>query len=94
MAGNRALAPEVNPNRLGLGQQVADGQDDAVAADQRTVPDPLGAQDVRREGVRGNKRANADDGAQSVVQLVVVVFRLWLHDRPLPIFNDQLLRPV
>src|SRR6516164_4472777 len=47
------------PDRLGLGDEIADGQDEAVLADQYTAAGAFGAERPGREGVLRNRRPQA-----------------------------------
>ena len=79
VAGNDASAAVADPDGLGLGDQIADGEHQAVVADDDAVPRPLGAQRLGGEGVGGDDRLDADDRGQRLVEIVIVVVRLRLH---------------
>ena len=86
MAGHRAAVVEREPDRLGLGDQIADGQNEAVAANEDAVAGALGAERLRREGVGRNDRAHADHAGQRALEIVAIVLRLGLHrGRHLPV---------
>ena len=41
----------------------------------------LGTEDLGSEGIRRHQRPDANHGTQYLVQLVLVVVRLWMHGR-------------
>ncbi len=63
---------------VGLGDQIADGQDDAVLADQDAVADPLSAQRARGEGVGRHIGVQPHHRRQRPVQVEGIVLRLRL----------------
>ena len=75
MAGNDASAAVADPDGLGLGNQIADSEYQAIVADDDAVPRPLGAQRLGGEGVGWNDRLDADDRGQRLVEVIVVVVR-------------------
>jgi putative membrane protein len=79
VAGHHFAAAERDPDVVGLGDQIADGEHDAVAAHQHAMAGALRAQRLRRERVRRNGGADADHRGQSLVQLEIVVLLPGLH---------------
>ena len=59
VAGNGAAIAQADPDGFGLRDEIADGEHDAVFADQGAMPDALGAQDLGRERIGRNERADA-----------------------------------
>ena len=57
VAGHDAAVVEVQPDRLGLGDQIADGEHQAVLADQHAVAGALGAERLGGEGIGRDDRA-------------------------------------
>src|SRR5262249_57144011 len=74
-----ASAAAAQPNGLGLGNQIADGEHQSVAADQYSAPHPLGAQRLRREGVGGDDGLDPHHRGQRTIKIVVIVLWFWLH---------------
>ncbi|PPR22203.1 MAG: hypothetical protein CFH40_01400, partial [Alphaproteobacteria bacterium MarineAlpha10_Bin3] len=67
------------PDRARFGDQIADGEDQAVVADHGAVPDPLGAQHLRGHRVIGNLGADGDDRRQRPVEVVGNIARPGLN---------------
>src|SRR4029077_13261436 len=85
-AGPRAAVVEIEPDRLGFGNQVADGQHQTVAANEYAVTGALGAERLSRIGVGGNDGAQPDHGIERLFEIVAVIFRLRLRGgRHLPV---------
>ena len=91
--GHDAAVAQGEPDLLGLGDQIADGEHDAVFADQHAVAGALGAERLGGEGVGRHDRADADDGAERAIEIVVVVLRLRLRaGRHRPVRRRDILR--
>src|SRR3954468_20392026 len=74
------------PDGACLGDEVADGQDEAVVADYDAVADALGAEDLRGERVLRNLRAQLHDRVERPVQVEAPVLRTRAHlHRELPV---------
>ncbi len=69
------------PDRLGLGDQVADGEDEAVVADDDAVAGALGTEDRRGEGIFRNARLQSHDGVERALQIEFNVRRIGLQRR-------------
>src|SRR5262249_12388138 len=52
------------PDRLGLGDEVADSEDEAALADEHAAPGALGAENARGKGVLGNAGIKAHHGGE------------------------------
>src|SRR6185436_19806985 len=74
-ADHRALVGG-HPDRARLGDQVADGEDEAVLADDDAVADALGAEQRRGERVVGHDRAQVHHRVERAIELEAPVFRL------------------
>ena len=59
---HRAAVVECDPDRIRLGDQITDRQDEAVAANEDAIAGALGAERFRGEGVRRHDGAQADHG--------------------------------
>jgi len=81
MAGHHAAVVQVQPDRLGLGNQIADRQHHAILADQDGVARALGAERLRREGIARNDRVQAHHRGKGLIEIIAVVLRLRLHRR-------------
>jgi hypothetical protein len=57
------------PDRLGFGDQVADGEHQPILSDHHAVAHALGAQDRRGEGILGNLGAQCDDGIERRLEI-------------------------
>ena len=68
MGGNDAPVVARQPDLLGFGDQIADGQHQPVLADDHAAALPLGAQRRRREGVLGNRGMNLHDGLEGMIE--------------------------
>ena len=76
MARHRGAVMGVEPDRLRLGGEVADGEDEARLADDDTVARPLGAQNVGGECVRRNFRPQGHHRMEHPVEVVVDLVRI------------------
>ena len=86
MAGHGAAVVETEPDRLGFRNQVADGQHQAVAANEHAVAGAFGAERFRGVGVARNDGAKPHDGIEGLFEVVAVIFRLRLRGgRHLPV---------
>src|SRR6267142_5186135 len=54
MPRDGAAVTQAEPDRLGLGDEIADGQDQTVLADENPVAGPLGAERLGAEGIARN----------------------------------------
>ena len=72
MARRDAAVMHVDPDGLGLGDQVADREDQAVA-EQHAVAGALVAERLRGEGVGRDDGMQADDRGQRALEVVAVV---------------------
>jgi hypothetical protein len=72
MAFHDATVAEVQPDRLGLGDEIADGEHQSVV-DHDAVADALGAERLRGECVGRNDGVQADDGGKRVVEIETIV---------------------
>ena len=85
VAGNRAPVREMEPDGLGLGNEVADGEHHAVA-NQNAVAGALGAERLGGEGVGRNDRPQPHHRGQGGLEVIAVILRLGLvGSRHLPI---------
>ncbi len=87
MAWDGAAAHRGQPNRLGLGDQVADRQDQTVPADQYTAAGALGAERPGAEGVLRHRCPQAEDRTQGFQSTVRDIFddplvAVGLHHNP------------
>src|SRR6185295_17527955 len=74
------------PDGARLGDEVADGEDEAVVADHDAVADALGAEDLRGERVLRDLRAQLHDRVERAVQVEAPVLRTRAHlHRELPV---------
>ena len=86
MAREHAAVARREPDRVRLGDQVADGDDEAARADEDAVPGPLRPQDAGGERVLRDGRAQAHDGAERGVEVEGHLLLLRLRrQRDLPI---------
>ena len=84
MAFDHAAVAEMQPDGFGLGDQIADGQHQAVV-DQHAVAAAFGAERGGAEGVRRDDRVQADHGGERAVEVEAVVLRARLkRGRHLP----------
>src|SRR5437764_9036073 len=67
------------PDGLGLGDQIADRQDEAVLADQDAAAGPLGTQGPGGKSVFRDSGMKPQHGPERPVQVKGVIFRLWLE---------------
>ena len=72
VARRDAAVAEMQPDGFGLGDQIADGQHQAVV-DQHAVAGALGAKRVGGEGVGRDDRMQADHRAKRALEVVAVV---------------------
>ncbi len=72
MARRDAAVMHVDPDRLGLGDQVADREDQAVA-EKHAVAGALVAERLRGEGVGRNDGVQADNGGERALEVVAVI---------------------
>ena len=79
VARHHAAVIEMQPDRLGLGDQVPDGEHHAVLADQHAVAGALGAERLGRERVARDDRMQPHHRGERLVQVVAVVLRSRLH---------------
>ena len=75
---HRAADAGGQPDRLGLGDQITDGQHQPVAADQDGAAGALGAERPGGERVLRNRRLQPQHRAQRAVQIEFVILRLRL----------------
>ena len=80
MAFNDTPVAEMQPDGLGLGDQVADGQHQAIV-DQHAVAGTFGAEGLGGEGVRRNDGVQAEHGRQRAIEIVAVILGPRLHGR-------------
>ena len=76
---------EPQPDRFGFGDQIADGQNEAIAADQDAVAGPFRAERRCGERIGGDPHRDADHARQGMVEIEGVIPRLRLQgggDRP------------
>lgn len=86
MARRDAAGSGGEPDLLRLGDQVANGQDDSVLADQHGVPGPFRAQGRGGECVGRGPRGEADHGSKRPVEIEGVIAGLRLRNpRRLPV---------
>jgi hypothetical protein len=74
VVGERKAADHVavvggEPDGARLGDEVADGEHEAVVADHHAAAGALGAEHLRRERVLGNLGAQADDAIERRVEI-------------------------
>ena len=81
VALDRAAVGEAEPDGLGLGDQVADGEHQPVAADDDAMAGPLGAEDRGGEGVVGDAGAESDHGGERPIEIEIEVLAARLHCR-------------
>ena len=75
-----------HPDRARLGDQVADGEDEAVVADHHAIPHPLRAEDLRGERVLRDLGAQLHDRVERPVEVEAPVLRTRAHlHRELPV---------
>ena len=90
VSGHRATASRGQPNGLGFGDQVADRQDEAIAADQDPAPGALGAKRGRGKSVIRNRCPKAEHCTEGAVEIKVAVAGLWLDlARDLPFYVSR-----
>src|ERR1700740_1230095 len=100
MAGYGTAALRGEPNRLGLGDEIANRQNETISADQDTAAGTFDAQRPGGESVLRNLCPQADDRAQCAVQIKGAIPGLRLDlARYLPIhgsrhFSDSLVATV
>ena len=70
MTRHRAAIVERDPDRVGFGDQITDGQDQAVAANEDAVAGALGAERFRGKGVGRHGGAQADHGGERALKIV------------------------
>ncbi len=78
MARHRRAGDRRQPHRFGLGDEIADGQDEPAVPDQDAVAGALGAERLGGEGVVGNHRAQTDHRGDGRIEIVVVICGLRL----------------
>ena len=74
-AGDRDPVIAGDPNGLGFGDQIPDGQDQAVGVDQHPAAGPFGTEDGCRESVFGNMTAERHHGVQRGLQIKPEILR-------------------
>src|ERR1044072_5627243 len=79
VALHHAAVIEMQPDRLGLGDQIADGQHQPALVDQHAVAGALGAEGLGGEGVVRNDRVQSHHRRERLVEIVVVVLGSRLH---------------
>jgi len=80
MAGHGTAVGQMQPDRFCLGDEVTNGENDALA-DQHAVAAALGPERLGGERIGGNHRPQPHQCRESLVEIVVVVFRLGLQRR-------------
>ena len=80
-AGHVAAVDQREPDRLRLGDEIADGQNQPVGTDQHAIAGALGAQRVGGEGIRRDDGAHAHHGGQRGFKIVGIVRGLGLRSR-------------
>ena len=78
MALHHAAVAEMQPDRFGLGDQIADGEHKAVV-DQHAVAGALDTERVGSEGIRRNDRMQADHRGQRALEIVGIILCPRLH---------------
>ena len=68
MALHHAAVAEMQPDRFGLGDQIADGEHQPVV-DHDAVAGALGPQRFRGEGVRGDDGMQSDDRGKRAIEI-------------------------
>ena len=81
VARDRAPVDKTEPDGLGLGDQVADGEHQPVAADDDAMAGPLGAEDRGGKGIVGDAGAETDHGRERPIEIEIEVFAARLHRR-------------
>ena len=71
---HHAAVAEMQPDRFGLGDQIADGQHQSVV-DHHAIAGALGAEGVRAEGVGGDDRMQPDHRSKHAIEIETVVAR-------------------
>ena len=71
---HHAAVAEMQPDGLGLGDEIADGQHQPVV-DQHAVAGALGAERFRAEGIGGDDRMQPDHRGQRAVEVETVIAR-------------------
>ena len=79
MARHHAAVMQGDPDGFRFRHQVTDCEDQTVGPDERTVAGSLRTEYLGREGIFRNQRPNADDGGQDLVELELVILRIWRH---------------
>ncbi len=73
MARHDAPVIEMQPDRLGLGDQITDGENHAVLADQHPIARALGAERLGGEGVAWDDRVQSHHRGERLVEVVAVI---------------------
>ena len=81
MPRHDAAVQRRDPDRFGLGDEIADRQDQPVAADGDAAAHALGTEDRRREGILGNLRAHGHDRLERRVEVEPDILRIRLQLR-------------
>ena len=90
VAGHRTPVAQRQPDRVRLGDQIADGQDEAIAANDDAVTGALGAERFRRERVRRHGCAQRHHTGQGLIEIEGIILRLRLHGgRHLPVAHGR-----
>ena len=79
VAGHRPTVAQREPDRVRFGDQIADGQDQAVAANDDTVAGTLGAERFRGERIRGHGYAQRHHAGQGQLEIVAIILGLRLR---------------
>ena len=78
MALHHPAVAEMQPDGVGLGDQIADGEHEAIV-DQHAIAGALDAERIGREGIGRNDRMQADHRGQSALEIVGIILRTRLH---------------
>ena len=76
MRGNHSAVLVGQPDFLGLGDQIADGEHHAILADEDAIAGPFGAKRLRRKGIGGDDGMDGHDRRERAIEVVGIV--LWL----------------
>ena len=94
VTGHRAPVVQREPERVRLSDQVTDGQNEAVAANDDAITGALSAECVRRKGVGRHGCAQRHHAREREFEIVGVILRLRLHGgRHLPVAQGCHLIP-
>ncbi len=87
---HRPAVAQRKPDRVRLSDQIADGQDQAVAANDDAVTGAFGAQRFRRKRIRRHRRPQRHDAGKRRSEIVGIILRLRLHrGRHLPVADGR-----